>query len=94
MAIYIRKRRSLGPLSLNLSRSGVGISIGIRGLRAGITSHGRLFSSASLPGSGIYWRRYYSNHHAEEPTSFAAGFWLGVLLVPSVLVLIAAYAAR
>jgi hypothetical protein len=64
MGFYFRRRKSLGPLSLNLSKSGIGISTGIRGLRAGITANGRLFTSANVPGTGVYYRRYLAQHHA------------------------------
>lgn len=80
MGFYFRKRRSLGPLSLNLSKSGIGISTGIRGLRAGVTSHGKLFTSANIPGTGMYYRRYYQHHHAGEPSTFAVGYVVGFAL--------------
>lgn len=80
MGFYFRKRRSAGPLSFNLSKSGIGISTGIRGLRAGVTSHGKLFTSANVPGTGLYYRKYYGHHHAAEPSSFQVGFVIGVAL--------------
>lgn len=90
MGFYFRKRIGLGPLALNFGKSGIGLSTGIRGLRAGISSHGRLYTSANIPGTGLYYRRYYAHHHASEPSSFAVAFWLGVLAVPLFLVLLAA----
>jgi hypothetical protein len=33
MGFYFRKRLGLGPLALNFSRTGVGISAGVRSLR-------------------------------------------------------------
>jgi len=39
MALYFRKRLGLGPQSLNFSKSGVGLSLGVRGFRMGITAH-------------------------------------------------------
>jgi hypothetical protein len=32
MGLYFRKRIGLGPLALNFSKSGIGISAGVRGL--------------------------------------------------------------
>jgi Protein of unknown function (DUF4236) len=60
MGIYFRRRRSfLGNLlNVNLSKSGVGLSLGVRGFRAGISSSGRRYVSASLPGTGLYMRHY------------------------------------
>jgi hypothetical protein len=37
MGLFFRKRVGLGPLALNFSKSGIGISTGIRGLRAGLS---------------------------------------------------------
>lgn len=91
MGFYFRKRRSLGPFSLNLSKSGIGISTGIRGLRAGVTSHGKLFTSANVPGTGMYYRKYYGHHHAAEPSTFRTGFWIGVALPFLVLLWLAGH---
>jgi hypothetical protein len=35
MGWYLRKSLSLGPLRLNLSKSGIGTSVGVKGLRIG-----------------------------------------------------------
>ncbi len=57
-----RFRRSVGfgPLRINLSKSGVGVSAGIRGIRIGRDSRGRDYSHLSIPGTGIYRRDYFS----------------------------------
>ena len=59
------------PLALNFSKSGIGISAGVRRLRAGITSHHRMYTSAGLPGTGLRFVRYYRHHHASEPPAHA-----------------------
>lgn len=41
MPFYLRKSFSVGPLRLNLSRSGLGVSFGVRGLRAGTGPRGK-----------------------------------------------------
>lgn len=92
MGFFFRKRLGLDPLALNLSKSGIGLSTGLRGLRAGISSHGRIYTSANIPGTGLYYRRYYEHHHAAEPSSFRAGFRLGVLLVPFVIIVLIVWA--
>jgi hypothetical protein len=51
MGLYFRKRLGLGPLALNFSKSGIGISAGVRGLRAGVSSHRRVYSSVGLRGT-------------------------------------------
>jgi Protein of unknown function (DUF4236) len=92
MGFYFRRSFPLTRgLRLNLSRSGAGISADVRGLRAGINSHGQLYSSASIPGTGIYYRRYYKLNHSDEGPAHGAGFWTGVFL-PAVAVLLLAWA--
>jgi len=66
MGFYFRKRVGLGPLALNLSKSGLGLSLGVRGFHAGISSTGRRYVSASLPGTGLYLRHYA--HSGNAPT--------------------------
>jgi hypothetical protein len=40
MGLFFRKRLGLAPLALNFSKSGLGLSVGVRGFRLGVTSHG------------------------------------------------------
>ena len=42
---------------LNVSRSGVGGTVGGRLARFGVTAHGQAYQSASIPGTGISMRR-------------------------------------
>lgn len=53
-----RKSIKLGPVRVNLSKSGVGGSIGVKGFRKGIDAKGRSYTHASIPGTGIYSRSY------------------------------------
>ncbi len=57
-----RFRRSirLGPLRFNLSKSGVGASVGVPGFRVGKDAKGRDYQQISIPGTGIYRRDYSS----------------------------------
>jgi hypothetical protein len=48
-----RKSFRLGPFRVNLSRSGVGYSLGGRGFRVGVDSRGRKYRSISIPGTGL-----------------------------------------
>lgn len=43
MGFYIRKSVSLGPIRFNLSKSGVGISAGVKGARIGIRPNGTCY---------------------------------------------------
>jgi hypothetical protein len=50
VGLCFRKRIGLGPLAPNFSKSGIGISTGVRGLRGGISSHRGVYTSLGLPG--------------------------------------------
>ncbi|MGE0610061.1 MAG: DUF4236 domain-containing protein [Pirellulales bacterium] len=55
MGIYFRKSISIGPIRLNLSKSGVGASVGVKGLRLGIRPDGSEYVHAGR--FGIYFRQ-------------------------------------
>src|SRR5437773_8725973 len=65
-------RRSLklaGPLRLNLSKSGLGLSLGVPGLHIGVGPRGR-YLRAGVPGTGVYYRKSLNKprpHHVEKP---------------------------
>lgn len=54
MGFFVRKALRLGPVRFNLSKSGIGTSIGVRGLRVGQDARGRgyLFGGRG----GLYFR--------------------------------------
>jgi hypothetical protein len=53
-----RKRVKLAPgLSLNVSKKGLGLSAGPKGLKTSISAQGRITGSAGIPGSGISYRK-------------------------------------
>ncbi|HEU5123049.1 MAG TPA: DUF4236 domain-containing protein [Verrucomicrobiae bacterium] len=56
MGFYYRKSVSLGPFRVNLSKSGIGYSVGGRGFRTGVSSRGRRYTTFGLPGTGIGYR--------------------------------------
>ena len=51
-----RKSVHVGPFRVNLSKSGIGYSVGEKGLRMGVNSKGRRYESLSIPGTGISYR--------------------------------------
>ena len=55
---FQRRIRVLPGVHLNLSRSGVGVSVGGRGAHVGITARGQRYTSIGLPGTGVSWREY------------------------------------
>ncbi len=50
MGFYIRKATRFGPLRINLSRHGVGYSVGVRGAHVGRNSQGRAYVHAGRGG--------------------------------------------
>jgi hypothetical protein len=53
---FRRSLRIAGPLRLNLSKSGLGLSLGVPGLHIGRGPRGP-YVRAGLPGTGIYYRK-------------------------------------
>jgi len=49
---------------LNLSKSGIGTSIGVHGFRVGQDAKGRSYTAASIPCTGLYSRTYSSQRKA------------------------------
>ena len=56
MGFYFRRSMNLGPFRVNVSRGGVGWSVGGRGLRTGRTGRGRKYTTISIPGTGMGYR--------------------------------------
>jgi len=53
---FRRSLRIAGPLRLNFSKSGLGLSLGVPGLHVGRGPRGS-YLRAGLPGTGIYYRK-------------------------------------
>ena len=62
MGLRYRKSINLGPLRLNLSKSGVGYSYGVKGYRVTHTANGKVRTTVSIPGTGI-------SHVSEKPAA-------------------------
>lgn len=58
MSFYIRKAFRVGPLRLNLSKSGLGLSAGVTGARVGIGPKGAYVHGGR---HGLYYRKYASS---------------------------------
>ena len=52
MRFYYRKSVNLGPFRVHLSKSGVGYSVGGRGLRVGTTPRGHKYKPFSIADAG------------------------------------------
>lgn len=57
MAFGFRKSLKLGPLRVNFSKSAVGVSTKIGPISQSINSKGMGRTSASLPGTGVFYRK-------------------------------------
>jgi hypothetical protein len=82
MGFFYRKTVNLGPFRVNIGKSGLGYSVGGRGFRVGTTSRGRKYTSFSIPGTGVGYRKYGSGCLvllAGIPAAIA----LGRLLIPA-----------
>jgi hypothetical protein len=66
MGFYIRKGINLGPLRLNLSRSGLGMSVGVKGARVGLGPRG---SYVHLGRGGLYYRQSLGHASSTKATS-------------------------
>ncbi len=53
MGFRIRKSKSFGPLKINLSKSGIGWSVGTKGARYTHRADGKKQTTLSIPGTGI-----------------------------------------
>ena len=74
MAWRFRKSvRFPGGFHLNISKRGFGYSWGFRGFRTGQDSEGRVFRSFSIPGTGLYNRRYLGTGNA--PSERTGSSW-------------------
>lgn len=71
MGIRYRKSFKLGPLRINLSKSGVGYSVGNKFYRVTKKANGGMRTTATLPGTGISDVKDYSKDQVEEAAQMA-----------------------
>jgi len=55
MAWYLRKSVKVGAVRFNLSKSGIGTSVGVKGFRVGVRPNGKSYIHAG--GYGVYYRQ-------------------------------------
>ena len=63
MSFYIRKSLSVGPFRFNLSKSGIGLSTGIKGFRVGTGPRGNY---VHMGRGGIYFRQTLPSSSSSE----------------------------
>ncbi len=56
MGLRFQKSINLGPFRVNVSKSGVGFSVGTRGARTGVSAKGRRYTTVSAPGTGVSYQ--------------------------------------
>jgi Protein of unknown function (DUF4236) len=78
-----RRSIRLGPFRFNISKSGVGTSVGGPGFRIGKDAKGRNYQQTSIPGTGIYHRDY-----SGSPAKQASSVWKYILIGFAVLLAI------
>lgn len=64
MSFYLRKSIGVGPLRFNLSKSGVGVSVGVKGFRVGAGPRGNY---VHMGRGGIYYRKTLSHPAGSKP---------------------------
>jgi hypothetical protein len=45
-----------------MSRSGIGYSVGIPGMRYGVNAYGKKYIAVGIPGLGIYYQYYFGQN--------------------------------
>ena len=68
MGFYLRKSFKLGPVRLNLSKSGLGASFGIKGFRYGINAQGKEYIHAGR--YGLYYRKQKRKNNLYDTEEF------------------------
>ena len=57
MGFQFRKSKNFGPIRLNFSKSGVGVSAGVKGFRVSKRAKGGVTATASIPGTGVSYSK-------------------------------------
>jgi hypothetical protein len=89
MGFYFRKSFKLGPVRFNLSKSGVGLSAGVKGARVGVDAKGKKYIHVGR--SGIYYRQTLDDSPeavADEADSQGSGVGWGTVLIILAILLI------
>ncbi|RYZ61759.1 MAG: DUF4236 domain-containing protein [Proteobacteria bacterium] len=77
MGFSLRKSFKAGPIRINLSRKGVGASIGVKGMRIGKSPGRKARATFSIPGTGLSYGTSFSSRRKRA----SSGGGLGALIV-------------
>jgi hypothetical protein len=64
--IRFRKIFNIGPFRTSLSKTGVGFSWCLPGLRFGVSPNGRKYFSMGVPGTGLYMIKYFETNQTNQ----------------------------
>lgn len=86
MGVRFRRSIRLGPgVRLNLSKTGVGASFGVRGARYSVHSSGRRTRSVGIPGTGISYVETQVGGRSTGRRSVGRQTYVSVATAPQVL---------
>lgn len=89
MSLFFRKSIGAAPFKVNLSKSGIGVSAGIRGARVGFGTRGPYISAAR---GGVYYRKHLgaAGHapetHSDRHGTMVEGGLVSILVAVGVIV--------
>ena len=66
MGLRFRKSINIGPLRINISKSGIGFSLGVKGFRVGRSAKGKTTATVSLPGTGLSYVQNLDKESIED----------------------------
>ncbi|GIV33654.1 MAG: hypothetical protein KatS3mg031_1189 [Chitinophagales bacterium] len=73
MGWTFKKWFQAGPVRTSVTQNGMGASVGILGFRIGVSPGGKRFVSFRIPGTGIYYMKYFGTEkkssNAQKPVS-------------------------
>ena len=69
MGLKFRKSIKIAPgIRMNISKSGIGFSAGVKGARISVNSKGRVTKTVSIPGTGISYSENSTIKNTEKKT--------------------------
>jgi len=78
MGLYLRKSFRAGPIRINLSKSGLGLSAGVKGARVGVGPRGTYLHAGR---QGLYYRKHLSSGQSGSQPSVNGDGCANLLLV-------------
>jgi hypothetical protein len=78
-----RKSVHVGPFRVNLSKSGIGYSVGAKDFRVGVNARGRRYESVTIPGTGLSYRSS-GKSRSEGPGCAPAVFLLAAVFATGI----------